>query len=72
MGMVLGRKVRLDIVDIDRYRRMVGIVYIGSLNINVEMVKKGWTRAYREYLKGPYAPKFITAEGRCQADRHAV
>ncbi len=41
MGLVLGKKVRLDIVDIDRYKRMVGIVYLGSLNINEEMVKEG-------------------------------
>lgn len=62
MGMILGKKVRLDIVDIDRYKRMVGIVFLGNLNINEEMVKEGWAWAYREYLKGPYASEFINVE----------
>jgi micrococcal nuclease len=39
---VLRRKVKVDIVDIDRYKRMVGIVYLDGRNINLEMVKGGW------------------------------
>jgi endonuclease YncB( thermonuclease family) len=52
MGMVLGQKVRLDIIERDQYKRMVGIVYLGNLNVNEEMVREGWAWAYREYRKG--------------------
>jgi endonuclease YncB( thermonuclease family) len=52
---VSGKKVKLDIMDIDRYRRMVSMVWFGNRNINKEMVAKGWAWAYRKYLDGPYA-----------------
>ena len=41
---------------------MVGIVYLDSRNINVEMVKEGYAWAYKEYLKSPYASEFLDAE----------
>ena len=39
---VLGKNVKVEIIDIDRYKRMVGIVYMDGININLEMVKEGW------------------------------
>jgi len=54
--------VKLDILDIDKYRRMVGIVYLGGRNINLEMVKEGYAEAYIEYLKDPYKKDFLKAE----------
>jgi micrococcal nuclease len=60
--MILGKKVRLEIIDIDRYRRMVGIVYLDGKNINEEMVRLGLAWAYRRYLDAPYASEFIGAE----------
>lgn len=64
-----GQRVRLDIMDVDRYRRMVSIVWIGEGNINREMVAEGWAWAYREYLKGPYASEFIQDEERARKQR---
>jgi len=34
----MGKQVKVDIFDIDRYRRMVGIIYLNDRNINLEMV----------------------------------
>ena len=59
---VLHKKVKLQIMDIDRYRRMVAIVYLGDCDVNREMVQEGHAWAYREYLKGPYASEYIDAE----------
>jgi endonuclease YncB( thermonuclease family) len=59
---ILGKKVRVDIIDIDRYKRMVGIVYLNDRNINLEMVKEGWAWAYREYLQRPYASEYLDTE----------
>ena len=59
---IRGRQVKLDILDIDKYRRMVGIVYLGGRNINLEMVKEGYAEAYIEYLKDPYKKDFLKAE----------
>jgi endonuclease YncB( thermonuclease family) len=59
---IMGKQVRLDILDIDKYRRMVGIIWLGERNINLEMIKEGYAEAYVEYLKAPYRSKFIDAE----------
>jgi micrococcal nuclease len=59
---VLRRKVKVDIIDIDRYKRMVGIVYLDKRDINLEMVIGGWAWAYREYLDRPYASVYLDAE----------
>jgi endonuclease YncB( thermonuclease family) len=59
---VLRKIVRVQIMDIDRYHRMVAIVYLGDCDVNREMVQEGYAWAYREYLKGPYASEYIDAE----------
>jgi len=59
---IMRKQVKLDIIDIDKYRRMVGIVWIGERNINLEMVSEGYAEAYVEYLKYPYRSEFIEAE----------
>lgn len=42
---VLGKRAKVVIMDVDRYRRMVGILYLGNTDINREMVQEGfaWT-----------------------------
>lgn len=40
-GKIMGKYVRHDIIDIDRYRRMVGIIWLDDRNINLEMVREG-------------------------------
>ena len=37
--------------DIDRYGRLVGQVYVGSININRKMVQEGMAWVYLQYLK---------------------
>jgi endonuclease YncB( thermonuclease family) len=59
---VLGKSVKIVIMDIDRYRRMVSILYLHDEDINLEMVKEGWAWAYREYLTRPHASEYIDAE----------
>lgn len=59
---IMRKQVKLDIIDIDKYRRMVGIVWLGDRNINLEMLSEGYAEAYVEYLKPPYRSEFIEAE----------
>jgi len=66
---MLDSKVRVDIMAVDRYKRMVGIVYLNNRNINLEMVKEGWAWAYREYLGRPYASEYIDAENEARAKK---
>lgn len=59
---VLGKRVNVQIMDIDRYRRMVAVLYLDRRDINREMVREGYAWAYREYLHGPYASEYLEAE----------
>lgn len=43
------RTVRCEERDIDRYKRIVAICYIGSEDINGWLVKQGWALAFRKY-----------------------
>lgn len=63
------QKVRLDVMDIDRYGRTVSIVWLGQRNINKEMVAEGWAWAYRQYLDRPHASEYIDAEALARQSR---
>jgi endonuclease YncB( thermonuclease family) len=69
MGKTLNKKVTVDIMSVDRYRRMVGIVRLDSRSINLEMVREGWAWAYRQYLDRPYASEYLGAENEARSKR---
>jgi micrococcal nuclease len=69
---IMRKQVRLDIIDIDRYRRSVGIIWLDERNINLEMVSEGYAEAYVEYLKEPYRSKFIDAEQKARSVRKGI
>ncbi|MGA7105432.1 MAG: thermonuclease family protein [Candidatus Deferrimicrobiaceae bacterium] len=68
-ALALGRKVTVEIVDIDAYRRTVGIVHRSGVNINLEMVRSGYAWAYRRYLSAPYASRYLDAEREARGKR---
>jgi len=69
---VYGQEVRVDIIDIDRYRRMVSMIWLEKRNINLEMVREGYAEAYRKYLKEPYYSEFINAEQEARSKRKGI
>lgn len=66
---VIGRKVKIVVMDVDRYRRLVSLVSLSDSNrdINREMVAEGWAWAYRQYLARPYKSEFINLEESARA-----
>lgn len=48
-GKILGEKVRVTVMSLDRYGRSVGKVMLGSRYINLEMVAGGNAWYYRDY-----------------------
>ena len=64
---IMGKQVKLEILDIDKYRRMVGIVWLNDRNINLEMIREGYAEAFIEYLKPPYRVEFLKAEQEARA-----
>ena len=49
--LVFNQQARVVVQDTDRYGRTVGRVYVGSLDVNAEMIRQGAAWAYRQYLK---------------------
>ncbi len=47
--LAFGKPVRVVVVDTDRYRRTVGRVFAGALDVNAEMVRRGAAWVYRRY-----------------------
>jgi endonuclease YncB( thermonuclease family) len=69
---IMGKQVRLDILDIDKYRRMVGMIYLDNRNINLEMIREGYAEAFVEYLKPPYRTQFLEAERVAKSEKRGV
>ena len=46
---ILDKEVYCEIIDIDQYKRFVGICFVDNNNMNKYMVRNGWAIAYRYY-----------------------
>ncbi len=68
-ALTLGRKVRVDVLEVDTHGRYIGLVNDGGASINLAMVRQGWAWAYRRYLSTPYASGFIEAEKAARKQR---
>lgn len=47
--LVFRRDVRVKVIDTDRYGRTVGRVFVGDLDVNAELVRRGAAWVYRKY-----------------------
>lgn len=54
--------VRLDVMDIDKYKRLVAVVWLSDRNINREMISDGAAWAYRKYLGRAHASEWVSDE----------
>ena len=71
-ALVSQKTVQVEIRDIDRYRRMVAILWLGERNVNQEMLSAGMAEAYSEYLRQPYRTPFIQAEQEAKAQGKGI
>ena len=71
-GKIKGRQVKLEIIDVDKYRRLVSIVWLDGRNINLEMIQEGHAEAFVEYLKPPYRDQFLEAEREAKSARLGI
>ena len=64
--MIEGRKVRVDTHGSDRYGRVLGIIYVGTNDINLAMVRYGnaWHYSYHDKT-----PAYIEAEKEARAKK---
>ena len=47
--LAFGKKARVVEITIDRYGRIVGRVYVDSIDVNQELVARGYAWVYRKY-----------------------
>jgi endonuclease YncB( thermonuclease family) len=59
---VLRQTVTLEVIDIDRYRRLVCVLRVENHCVNEAMVREGWAWAYRKYLRHSESSAFIALE----------
>jgi micrococcal nuclease len=73
-GKILGTQVRVDIIkmQIRHPRHAIGIIWIGNMNINLEMVQEGYAEAYVEHLTEPYLSQFVQAEKEAKSAKKGI
>jgi micrococcal nuclease len=67
--MVFGKQVRIVKQDIDRYGRIVGIVYVGAVCVNEKLVKNGLAWVYRRYCVTPICAGWLELEAQARAGK---
>lgn len=67
--LVLGQTVNVRTMGAKTYNREVCLIWKDGVDINLEMVRRGYAWAYREYLRRPYASEYIEAESTARKER---
>ena len=57
--MVKNKLIRVQITDVDRYGRCVGVIYRRRKNVNEELVKQGAAWVYEDYIKNAQHRKYL-------------
>lgn len=72
--LVEGKRVRLESDDEpkDRYGRELAYLFVGKTNINLEIVRSGWSPFFVRYGKGQYAAQFAKAEAEARKAKRGL
>lgn len=71
-NLVLHSTVDITLTGDSSFDRKICIIRKSGVDINREMVKRGYAWAYREYLKGPYISEYIDAENEARTMRRGL
>jgi micrococcal nuclease len=56
-------------MDVDRYSRIVGIVFVGKTDVDEELVKNGLVWVYVHYCKSWFCSRWLKMEVQARADK---
>jgi micrococcal nuclease len=56
----------------DGFGRLLAFVIADGVNVNVEMMREGWTKLYTKYGKGRLHEQFVAAEADARATRRGL
>ncbi len=68
-SLIFGKQVTVRYKAVDRYGRIVGVVYCDGVEINLVMVQNGYAWHYSHYDK---TPAYIQAEKQARADKKGL
>jgi len=68
-GKVFGQTIRVEVIDVDRYHREVGRIFLGERFVNMEMVRDGFAWRYVAYDK---PGEFTAAEADAREHRRGL
>ena len=63
-NLIAGKVVEVEENGKDRYKRTIGIVYLGNTDINAQMVANGYAWAYRKFSK-----KYTAQESKAKSQK---
>ena len=69
---VMDKTVRVKEMDIDRYGRVVGLVYVGDVVLNRHLVKYGYAWVYDRYCKSDFCAEWKALEAQARKDRRGL
>ncbi len=77
VGLVDGREVHLvfeqeTVAERDRYGRLLAYLFLEGRNVNVEMVRRGWSPFWTPFGEGRFAASFRSAEAEARRHRRGV
>jgi micrococcal nuclease len=68
-NMVFNKKVKVIPIDVDRYKRIVGMVYVDEKCLNEELVKAGYAWIYKKYCKKSFCDEWLKLEQAAREDK---
>lgn len=71
-GIAAGRQVTVEVIDTDRYGRSVGVVRVGSVILNSELVRTGHAWVYTQYCKKDFCQQWKQLENNARTGRHGL
>ncbi|ABB32602.1 nuclease (SNase domain protein) [Geobacter metallireducens RCH3] len=70
--LVLGRDVAVKLTGERSYKRQIGIIMLDGVDVNQEMVRRGYAWAYVRYLRRPYVSDYLGAEQKARQARRGL
>ena len=68
-GLVFDKSVRVIQKDIDRYKRIVGIVYVGNTCVNAQILRNGFAWLYEKYCHDPICNDWRKLESQARKEK---
>jgi len=65
--------VTCDVLNLDRYKRLIAICTVDSRDVGEAMLKMGWAVTYRRFLDGsPVEDRYLEAERQARQARRGL